>query len=158
MASLGHVARRFFKHVLAKPLTQADIEFVRTLVSPDEESLFWRQRLGDQQHAVSTARRMLLTHAHERAVLRAALWHDIGKIDSDLGAVMRAFATVARLLRIPRPNRWHLYDNHGPIGARHLAAMDCEPLVVDFARLHPGSGPSIYSRAIWDALLRADDD
>ena len=158
MASFAHVVRRFFGHVLARPLTDVDIEFIRTLISPDEEPLFWRQRLGDQQHAVVTARRMLSTHAHGRAVLRAALWHDIGKIDSDLGAVTRAFATVARLLRLPRPIRWRLYEDHGPIGARYLAAMGCEPLVVDFARFHPDSGPSVYSKAIWESLLRADDD
>ncbi|GBE25424.1 MAG TPA: hypothetical protein ENG98_04995 [Actinobacteria bacterium] len=128
------------------------------LIHPHEAGLFWRQSTADLRHAVETARKVADTFPDDRTVQRAALWHDIGKVESQLTALGRATATVARTLRVPRSRRWRAYDEHGPRGAVQLEALKCEPLVIAFARYHPQGAPPEYDVNVWNALLAADDD
>ena len=60
---------------------------------------------ADRRHAVVVARRVdaTLGTAATREVPAAALLHDAGKIDSGLGPVRRAAATVAGMVGGTRP-------------------------------------------------------
>lgn len=158
MTSPAHLVRRFFGHVRARSLTAEERAWVLGLIHPHEAELFWQQSTADLRHALETARKVADTFPDDRTVQRAALWHDIGKVESRLTAPGRAMATVARTLRLPRPRRWRAYDDHGPRGAAHLEALQCEPLVVAFARHHPQGAPPEHDLDVWNVLLAADDD
>lgn len=153
-----HLVRRFFAVLGAKALDAAETAEVEHWLTDADNALFWHQDPSDQRHALETARAAGERFPEDRAVIRAALFHDVGKIHSGLGPFRRSLATLAGALRTPMPRRWARYRNHGPLGARDLEAAGAEALVVEFARLHPGAAPAWVDRERWQALLDADAD
>jgi putative nucleotidyltransferase with HDIG domain len=130
----------------------------------------------DRRHAVGVSHRAAEALGdHDGAavptnVLAAALLHDIGKIESGLGAFGRVAATLlATVAGSGRAARWSayrpgfrrrvgLYLRHDGIGASMLEAVGSDPLVVGWAAEHhmPPERWSIDSR--FAALLKAADD
>lgn len=98
-----------------------------------------------------------------RAVLAAALLHDVGKVESGLGTFGRVPATLIGLLGRHRvaggEGRFARYLRHDSIGALLLARAGSDPVTVAWAAQHhlaPGGWslpPEIAS-----ALKSADDD
>lgn len=127
------------------------------VLSDAEASLYWDQQYQDQRHALEVADRVAVASPDDSVVLRAALLHDVGKRHSRLGAVSRSLATVLAVADLPMPTRFSAYRAHGALGADELAAIACEPLVVEFARRHPGPAPDGIDRGLWKALLEADN-
>jgi hypothetical protein len=137
------------------------------------ELTLWRRMSGyDRRHAVGVARRteQALGPRATRAVLAAALLHDVGKIDSRLGPVGRSAATVAGLAwghataagwrsRGGIVGRAGRYLSHDGIGAEMLAAAGSDGLTVTWAREHhlPPDRWSVPGD-IGAALKLADDD
>ncbi len=94
--SIRHLATRFFGSLDKRPLSLDDVDWVRSQLMPAEFALWCRYSFPDRRHTIAVARdveRQLGPDA-ERPVLAAALLHDIGKIDSDLGTYGRVVATV----------------------------------------------------------------
>ena len=120
--------------------------------------LFWSQTAADQRHALETARAIRDRYPDRSDVIRAALFHDVGKVRSGLGPYRRSLATLAGSLRIPMSTRWRDYLDHGRLGAEELTMRGAEALVVEFARAHPGPAPADFDTDVWQALLDADDD
>jgi HD-like signal output (HDOD) protein len=152
-----HLVRRFFAVLTARPLDPAERDEVDEWLSDADRDLFWSQAVADQRHALDTARRVGEVHPGRREVVRAALFHDVGKVRSRLGPVRRSLATLFAALRVPVPTRWQMYIDHGPIGAELLSSVGAEDLVVAFARVHPGPAPRGFDASVWQALLDADD-
>jgi hypothetical protein len=139
----------------------------------DTEAALWRRMAGaDRRHAVAVARRVeraLGTDA-ERPVLAAALLHDVGKIEADLGVYGRVVATLsAKLAGHDMADDWRrkrgftrrvgLYLHHPDIGGDLLALAGSDPLTVAWAREHhlpedEWTVPEEIGRALKDA----DDD
>lgn len=153
-----HLVRRFFFVLRAPPLTDAERDEVEVWLTAADRDLFWSQHHADQRHALDTARAVIAAHGADRTVVRAALFHDVGKIHSRLGPFRRSLATLGGGLGLPLPGAWQAYLDHGPLGADDLAGTGAEPLVVEFARLHPQPAPEPFDPAVWRALLDADDD
>lgn len=154
---MGHLIRRFFGFLQARPPGPAEQANLREHLGEDEAALFWDQQYQDQRHALDVATRVVAARGHDRVAIRAALLHDIGKRHSRLGAVSRSLATVLDAAQLPLPARLAAYRSHGPLGARELAACGCEPLVVEFAGRHPGPAPDGIDPTQWNALLEADN-
>jgi len=126
---------------------------VAGLLSPAERDL-WRRMSGpDRRHAVAVARRVVAMEGGSRAMVVAALLHDVGKVESGLGTLARVGATLAaaglgkgRLLawandaneeaRSGVAVRVARYLAHDRIGAELLAAAGSDPLVVAWAAQH----------------------
>ncbi len=125
---------------------------------PEEASLFWSQQVADQRHGLETAGKLALRHPQDRELIRAGLLHDVGKSVVRISAFGRTAATLLDLAGLPMPARFRKYRDHGLIGADALAERGAEPLVVDFARLHPAAAPVGTDSARWQMLLAADDD
>lgn len=97
----------------------------------------------------------------ERAVLAAALLHDVGKVDAGLGVLGRTVATVVGVVaghdraggRIAR------YLAHDRIGAALLEDAGSDPLTVTWAREHH-LRPERWTLPdrVTAALAAADDD
>jgi hypothetical protein len=80
------------------------------------------------------------------AARRAALLHDIGKIDCGLGTVMRVVATVVG----PRTAQFRRYHDHEHLGIEMLVSAGSHPETVALLR---GEGNPL----VVEALRRADN-
>lgn len=153
-----HLVRRFFGVLTAKPLDAAERREVQPWLTDSDRDLFWAQDEADQRHALETARSVRAAVGDDPVAIRAALFHDVGKVHSGLGPWRRSMATILGVLRLPMPKRYRTYLDHGPHGAQDLEAAGAERLVVEFARHHPGPAPYGLDRRLWKVLLDADDD
>jgi hypothetical protein len=170
--NLGHLTRRFFGSLRPGGPSPADEAWALHRLTPGEAGLWRRMSAPDRRHAVAVAHRVdaALGAAATRPVLAAALLHDVGKIESGLGPVRRAVATVAGMVgghdaaqhwrtRRGAVGRVGRYLCHDEIGADLLAAAGSDALTVAWAREHhlPAGRWTVGSEA-GSALKAADDD
>ena len=115
---LTHLARRFFAHLTAAPLTPSEQDVVAEHLAPDLRRLFYRQPVGDQRHAIGVL--TALGGDATAAEAEAALLHDVGKHDVSLGAIGRSSATMWSWTGLPVWGSWRAYLEHGRRGADML--------------------------------------
>lgn len=127
---------------------------VAATLSPAEYELFARLVVADQRHALHVLRRFdSLAPGAPLFARRAALLHDIGKVDCSLGVVMRVVTTVIG----PRSEKMRRYHDHERIGVGLLVAIGSQAETIALLRGdgsvgHVGAG----DRSLVDALRRAD--
>ncbi len=169
---LLHLVRRFVGSLRPDGPAPDDDRWAVRLMVPGEV-LLWRRMSGaDRRHAVGVARRVDadLGARATRPVLAAALLHDVGKVDSRLGPVRRAGATVAGMAagraaaeqwrgRAGMVGRAGGYLCHDEIGADLLADAGSDGLTVAWAREHHLAPErwTVPTDVAW-ALKAADDD
>lgn len=169
---MGHLVRRFAGALSPLGPDPAAEEWVSQSLSEPELAL-WRRMSGpDRRHAVGVARRVAeaLGPSPATPVIAAALLHDVGKIEADIGTFSRVGATAAGLLAgHHRAQRWAAgrgplrrvgqYLDHARIGAELLAQAGSDPLTVSWAAEHhlPPERWHVPTR-IAGALKAADDD
>lgn len=88
---------------------------------------------ADRRHAVGVAVQLA---DQPRAVLAAALLHDVGKIESRLGTFARVGATVLGMASRDWGGRVGAYLRHDELGAALLEGAGSDPLTVAWAREH----------------------
>ncbi|MDP9493879.1 MAG: HDIG domain-containing protein [Actinomycetota bacterium] len=154
--SPSHLTRRFFDVLRARPLLETEQAEVRNWLGEAERSIFFAQPDADQRHGLTAALTVMASGTDDRAAIRAALLHDVGKRYSRLGLFGRVLASVLILLRLPLRGRLLAYRDHGEIAALELEALGAEPLVVEFARHHHRRRPPTIEPGTWDLLRRAD--
>jgi hypothetical protein len=161
----GHLVRRFFGSVAARRLTPDEEAWVASHLLASEAELWARLRRADRRHAVGVARRSetALGAAATRPVMAAALLHDVGKIEADLGTYGRVMATLlAKAAGRDTADAWSqtrgitrrigLYLRHEELGADLLRLAGSDPLTV--ALVERWSAPDT---PVADALKAADD-
>lgn len=167
MAGPIHLARRFLGSLSPLPLAAGDDAWATSQLGPGERLLWQRMPRADRKHSVGVARLVAAQVGEdEQAVLAAALLHDVGKVDADLGTFGRVAAT---LVGRRRGTRWRRSDglrgrigqylHHDVIGAELLEDVGADPLTVAWAREHhrperDWSVPAEVGRVLRDA----DDD
>lgn len=162
MSSLGHLVRRFLGS-LRPGGPGADAEaWVASVLRPAELALWRRMSNPDRRHAHGVARAVAAGN-DERAVVAAALLHDVGKVASGLRTPGRVVATVAgavagRRRLAERPGRFGRYARHPELGAAMLEAAGSDPLVVAWAREHHLAEDRWTVPREVGALLKACDD
>jgi putative nucleotidyltransferase with HDIG domain len=154
---LGHLARRFFGSLRARRPGPSDQAYVAGHLSEAERDIFWTQPVPDLAHAIRGARRAD-PEGDRPDLARAALLHDIGKRHASLGSVGRSVATVMSWMPLPMPSKMSTYLDHAALGAAELERLNCEQLVVAFARHHHGECPIGIDPDDWTALVGADDE
>jgi hypothetical protein len=147
-----HLVRRFFGYVTSDAPTSAELDLVRTQLSPELFDLFVLMNDEDQRHALEVADRV-----SDPQLVEAALLHDVGKSVASAGAIGRSLATIFGALSVPVSGSWDLYLRHGEIGASMLEVAGADSLTVAFARFHPGPPPPGITPQRWHALEIADD-
>jgi hypothetical protein len=167
-----HLVRRFVGSLRPGGPPAADEAWAARSLLPGEIVLWRRMSGADRRHAVGVARRAaaVLGERATRPVVAAALLHDVGKVDSGLGTVGRAAATVAAgVAGHDAARRWSgrrglvgragRYLSHDRIGADLLGAAGSDTLTVTWAREHhlPADRWSVAAD-VGAALKLADDD
>jgi putative nucleotidyltransferase with HDIG domain len=162
-----HLVRRFLGSLSPLPLAPGDDAWATSKLGPGERQLWQRMPRADRKHSVGVARLVAAQVGEdEHAILAAALLHDVGKVDADLGTLGRVVAT---LVGRTRGTRWREADgvrgrigrylHHDAIGAALLEGAGADPLTVAWAREHhrperDWSVPTEVGRVLRDA----DDD
>ena len=143
-----HLQRRFFRALSDDPPATVDEEWAVAHLSTGERDLWHQMQNQDKRHCLEVARRFV-TFAPDapRFAIAAALMHDVGKVQSRLGAFARVTATLVG----PRTKRFRLYHDHERIGADLLRAAGSAPETV--ALVEETSDQHILAAA----LRRADD-
>lgn len=141
-----HLARRWWRAVRARPLTEGERDAVSAVLTPAEAELFFRFAAHDQRHALDVLARLDARHGDApREVRSAALLHDIGKLESDLSISRRVAASILGT----RWARYARYHAHEEIGAELLRSRGSDPLTVSLVA-GTASGR-------WATLLREAD-
>lgn len=164
-----HLVRRFLGSLSPRPIDPGDDGWARDHLLAGEQELWDRMALADRKHAAGVAREVdrRLSGA-DRAVLAAALLHDVGKVEASLGTGGRVVATlVGAISGRERARRWSegaggrigRYLRHDAIGAALLEAAGSAPVTVAWAREHhlPAQRWTLPGE-VADALAAADDD
>jgi hypothetical protein len=108
-----HLVKRFVGSITAAPLTDVERTEVAAVLLPTEYRLFEQFSVADQRHALHVLRRFdSFAPGAPVFARRAALLHDIGKVDAQLGTLRRIVATVVGP-RTPAFRRYHQHEVHG---------------------------------------------
>jgi predicted HD phosphohydrolase len=154
-----HLAKRFFGSLSRREPAASDTQWATAQLLPGEEQLWHQMSVADRRHAIGVAREVvrMLGDRADRAVIAAALLHDVGKVDSNLGTLVRVVATV--LNRRTGDGRLARYRRHDQIGAELLEAAGSASLTVAWAREHhlPSDRWTVPTE-LSSALKAADDD
>ena len=169
-----HLVRRFLGSLRPGGPRAGDDAWARSHLLPGEVDL-WEQMSGaDRRHAVGVARRVdtrmrAAGDRAERAVLAAALLHDVGKIEAGLGPIGRSAATVAAAAlghhrvatwsnRDGWAGRFGRYVLHPDLGGLLLAGAGSDTLTMAWAMEHHRPAADWTVPADVGAVLKAADD
>ncbi len=167
-----HLTKRFFGSLLPIGPSREDDEWATSQLLEGEVALWQRMSAQDRRHAAGVARRTVdtLGERADRPVIAAALLHDVGKVDSQLGTFHRVVATLSAAVAgretaelwvrgsgITR--RIGLYLRHPEIGGDLLAMAGSDVFTATWARQHhlPEEMCSLDTE-LASALRDADDD
>jgi hypothetical protein len=135
LSSIYYRARQFGLALGARTLTEADLAQAKTILSPQQMTLFSHLHPSEQAHSL----RVVTTLQNEGAIhpdlMAAALLHDIGKIRYPLRLWQRVFIVLAKALCPVRIQAW---GQNQPRGWR-------TPFVV--AAQHPSWGADLALKA-----------
>ncbi len=127
-----------------------DLAEVESLLLDGEFRLWQKLPAMDQRHSIAVLRRFTtLRPDATRPELRAALLHDIGKIESNLGVLGRVLATLVGR----RGARFTAYHDHEEIGSQMLQNINSDLVTI---RLVAGSDQSAIAVALSN-LREADN-
>ena len=143
-ARAAHLTRRFITSLSRREPTDDDSAWAESQLLDGELQLWRRMTAADRRHAITVARRFtMIGAATPTAWLRdetaGALLHDVGKLDSDLGTLARALATIVG----PRTDRFRRYHDHEQIGADLLVAAGSSPLTVELVLGRGRAAPAL---------------
>lgn len=147
-----HLAKRFFGAISQHQPADAEIRLVHEILLPKEFELWTQMSAMDRRHSlVIHARFVKIFPQANIEQQRAALLHDIGKLQSQLGVVARVIATIIG----PRTKRFRDYHDHEQIGAQMLRNIASNQTT---HRMVLGEvGESSDDHQALEALNRADD-
>jgi hypothetical protein len=149
----GHLVRRYWWAITARPLGPAAQSLVRVHLLPAEQELFFGMDVADQRHHVQVTRRFLDRVGSDvpHSWAAGALLHDVGKSVCGFGTPGRVLATLSPFGR-RGDSRIGRYYRHEAIGASLLLAAGSHPDTVALV----GHWPEAPERAA-AALAWADD-
>lgn len=157
LGSWWHLARRFMEVAVARSLNEFERSLVDGWVASDiERTLFYEQPVADQRHSLQAAQRVQRNMPNRKDLIRAALFHDVGKRHSGLGIVRRSIASGLGKIGVTLQGRFAGYLDHGRIGAEELREMGLESVVVEFAAHHHSVRPQSVAAGDWNCLMQAD--
>jgi hypothetical protein len=117
---LGHLVRRALSSLNNSALSDDEIDRAFPWLNIQEKGIWLSMPPRDCRHSLQVHGRFIdLCPAATRDEHAAALLHDVGKISSGLGWVLRVIATIVG----PRGARFSDYHNHAAVGAQMLQGI-----------------------------------
>jgi hypothetical protein len=146
---------RFAESVRPRPISDADLAWVRSVLTDAEADVWEEQSRADRAESLAVARRtQQALGADDGPFVAAALLHDVGKTRADLGPFGRSVATVVAAVVGHRrarswasqPRGWRRkvgqYIAHDDLGAAELRQAGARAEAIEWARVH-------HRRALW---------
>ncbi|MEF9953012.1 MAG: HD domain-containing protein [Clostridium sp.] len=120
---------QFFKAIFSK-ITNEDRAFIDTYLTNEDKKLFNKLPTHEKKHSINVAKYVMNNNNVNNKIIRAALLHDIGKINSGLNpffkgaiVIMDGISTnLTKKLSFIKPVR--VYYNHPAIGAEIYSNKD----------------------------------
>ncbi|MEZ5234764.1 MAG: HDIG domain-containing protein [Acidimicrobiales bacterium] len=146
-----------------EPPNPHDEAWAATVLSAAELALFRRHRPDDRRHALAVARTVQSACSAARTapptwVLPAALLHDIGKVDADLGTAGRVVASLCKLVRVrTAPGTLGRYLRYERRGAELLTEAGAHPCTAAWAAEHHAPAERWTVPLRWGRLLSDAD-
>ncbi len=174
---LLHLSERFVRALWSGPPRPEDVAWVQSVLSPRAYAQWEQQPRHDRRHTIRVARLVQAQlagtdDADDSRFLAAALLHDIGKLDANLGVYGRVVATVSGAAAGPGlasawsersgfTRRVGLYLRHPEIGADRIRLAGGPEAAAQWAAAH--HDPSTWDRIdipapVIAALAAADKD
>jgi putative nucleotidyltransferase with HDIG domain len=171
---VGFFKRFFFWN---SKLDWDDIKLVDSFLDDSGKFLFYQMSRFDQHHAVAVSRAIITEikdplQLEYKTLIRAALLHDVGKVEGDFNFLSRMFVgfvkrinpTLRGKLAFTNPNtfwekvRYGFYvDLVHPLRGAHMAKIfGVEPPVVDMIRRH--HDPPCKGQSLELTLLQKSDN
>ncbi len=172
LAGAAYRARQFFRALLAR-VDPDELSIADAYLPPQAQALFRGMRPNDQRHALDVVYALQGGGHTERALMQAALLHDVGKSEG-----VRLWHRVLIVLlerwrpgwlqRLARERRGHpdpsvrgwrypfcVHRQHPARGAALAAAAGCDPLAVALIRHHQDPLPAEWQGTREGELLAA---
>lgn len=134
--------KQFYRGLFAR-VTPEDQQFLRRHLNDREIFLFRRLRVGEQRHCLNIAYDCLSVKKNDTTLIKAALLHDVGKIESNLTLANKSLVVLIIKLNVPEkllPKFLHkalYYKIHHPkLGAEFLKEIGTEAPVIFLTRYH----------------------
>jgi hypothetical protein len=163
-----HLARRFVRALWPGRPPSVDVDWVKSVLTPEEQVLWDRLPNHDRRYSIRMARTVeeLLAgsaYANDPRWTAIALLHDVGKLDAGLSVPGRVVATVAgSVVPATRRSRGRLgrYLRHGDAGAQLIRAAGGREAAARWAAAH--HHPDRWAQTgipepVMHALATADD-
>lgn len=125
--------KQFVWGITAK-LSKEDINFIDSNLSKEEKNLFFLLPVYEQVHSVRVAQRVLKEckskNLQDKMLIKAALLHDIGKINSGLNLITKSILVLADKMmpnltrKLKRISFVDAYYNHPEIAMNYLGKED----------------------------------
>jgi hypothetical protein len=155
---------RQFAVALVARVSLAERELVARTLTPAEHRLFIAMPIYDQRHCLDVYWTLVRAGHDNPLLLRAALFHDCGKVDDTGQAVPLLYYSLVTLLKLVPPlytaaaasgrgplRLVRIYAEHSWRGSRMAAAAGCPPEIVAAIRhyhdLHPTGHAAILQWA-----------
>jgi hypothetical protein len=139
MTRAGHLVARFAGSLRPRRLDDAELDLVRSVLTPAELACWERLGRADRAESVATAR--ALGPDAEPTWTAVALLHDVGKAETSFGPFRRAGATaIAIVVGSERVRSWAnsigRYVDHDELGSNRLREVGARPEAVAWAAAH----------------------
>ncbi|WP_026478752.1 HD domain-containing protein [Alkaliphilus transvaalensis] len=93
--------KQFINGLTAK-VTDKDLEFINQQLTPQEKNLFLKLRVSEQYHSLNVAYGCQSEAPTNNKLIKAALLHDVGKVDTNLTIINKSFVVLAKKLKIKK--------------------------------------------------------
>ncbi len=152
-----HRVWQFFRALFARPLTPAEWEEIKLVLTRAQQALFLSMSTGDQRHSLHVMQTLLARGETNRDLLTAALLHDVGKSRFRLRLWERPVVVLIQLFRPITAHRWGaasadgwkrpfvVYEQHPAWGAGMATAASCTPLTTWLIRQHQNRPETLSS-------------
>lgn len=91
--------RQFINGINAK-IYKEDKTFIEKYLDSNEQELFYKLRVSEQRHSLNVSYGCYKEMSDNTTLIKAALLHDIGKIDSNLSIINKSLVVVFMALSI----------------------------------------------------------
>lgn len=173
MADPLYRVRQFLRAARAAPLTNEELERVRTVLDDGASALYQTMPLGDQHHSLKIFDALRAQGYSARPLLQAALLHDVAKRNVGLGyrtgvivlkkispqALARAASDNPRSWRHP----FYISLHHPELGAELAARVGVDKGALVLIRAHQQETPAFTGNdaarlSEWHHALKQLDD